>query len=280
MHDSGELPTTNVLLAFGVNGPARPIAGGQGKTYRAGDLVFKRLYGDDVEVAAEELIWTAGVLNDLPQRDFRAPRYKPSNNGEWTVDGWYAQEWADGANDLSRDRWSQMIQTCRAFHTALADTVRPSFMDQRNDPWARADRIAWNEMPLVCYPELRPLLDKLVAKLRPVNLACQVIHGDFTGNVLFARNLPPAVIDISPYFRPAEFALAIIIVDALVWRGADPSILDFVKDEKEIDQMLIRAEIRRLMEIDGNHRQRARDNFGEIQTHAKTVEIICQRVTE
>ena len=204
MHDSSELPTTNVLLAFGVNGPARPISGGQGKTYRAGDLVFKRLYGDDVEVAAEELIWIAGLLNDLPQRDFRAPRYKPSNNGEWTVDGWYAQEWVDGANDLSQDRWSQLIQTCKAFHTALADTVRPCFMDQRNDPWARADRIAWNEMPLVCYPELRPLLDKLVAKLRPVNLACQVIHGDFTGNVLFARNLPPAVIDFSPYFRPCR----------------------------------------------------------------------------
>jgi hypothetical protein len=95
--------------------------------------------------------------------------------------------------------------------------------------------------------------------------------------VLFAENLSPAVIDFSPYWRPAEFALAIIIVDALVWEGADISIMNYVRDVNEIDQMLARAEIRRLMEIDGHHRQSGKDTLAEVDAHLKTVNLIYQR---
>jgi len=40
------------------------------------------------------------------------------------------------------------------------------------------------------------------------------------GNVLFADASPPAVIDFSPYWRPAGLALAVAAVDALMWGGA------------------------------------------------------------
>ncbi len=30
----------------------------------------------------------------------------------------------------------------------------------------------------------------------------QLVHGDLTGNLLFHTSLPPAVIDLSPYWRP------------------------------------------------------------------------------
>ena len=52
------------------------------------------------------------------------------------------------------------------------------------------------------------------------------MHGDLTGNVLFARGLPPAVIDFSPYWRPVGFASAVVVGDALLWEGADESLLD------------------------------------------------------
>ena len=38
--------------------------------------------------------------------------------------------------------------------------------------------------------------------------------------MLFADASPPAVIDFSPYWRPAGLALAVAAVDALMWGGA------------------------------------------------------------
>jgi len=54
------------------------------------------------------------------------------------------------------------------------------------------------------------------------------MHGDLGGNVLFADGLPPAVIDLSLYWRPPSFASAIVVGDALVWEGADASLAEEV----------------------------------------------------
>ena len=52
------------------------------------------------------------------------------------------------------------------------------------------------------------------------------MHADLTGNVLFSPTLPPAVIDLTPYWRPAEYAEGVVIADALCWHGAQASLLD------------------------------------------------------
>lgn len=70
-------------------------------------------------------------------------------------------------------------------------------------------------------------------------------HGDLTGNMLFAEHLPPAVIDFSPYWRPAPFGSAIVVADALVWEGADERVLDAVDHIEGFDQYLLRALIYR-----------------------------------
>jgi hypothetical protein len=54
----------------------------------------------------------------------------------------------------------------------------------------------------------------------------QIVHGDLTGNVLLAAGMAPAVIDISPYWRPPAYADGIVVADALCWHGAQPSVLD------------------------------------------------------
>jgi len=54
----------------------------------------------------------------------------------------------------------------------------------------------------------------------------QLVHGDLTGNVLFARGQPPAIIDISPYWRPPSYAEGIIVADALAWHGAPASVVN------------------------------------------------------
>ncbi len=49
------------------------------------------------------------------------------------------------------------------------------------------------------------------------------MHGDLRGNVLFDTTRPPTVIDLSLYWRPAAYARAVVVVDGLLWYGADPA---------------------------------------------------------
>jgi uncharacterized protein (TIGR02569 family) len=112
--------------------------------------------------------------------------------------------------------------------------------------------VAWGERDpesvLAAAPgSLAGQLRRLLAALRPVRLPSQLIHGDLGGNVLFAGASPPAVIDFSPYWRPAGLALAVAAVDALTWGGADPAILDELDGEPELDQLLARAHVGRLV---------------------------------
>ncbi len=54
----------------------------------------------------------------------------------------------------------------------------------------------------------------------------QIMHADLRGNILFSATLPPAVIDISPFWRPPEYAEGIVVADALCWHDAQAALLD------------------------------------------------------
>jgi hypothetical protein len=120
------------------------------------------------------------------------------------------------------------------------------------NPWTIGDAVAWGERdpdPLL-GPAAGPLagqVRRLLPVLRPVDLPDQLIHADLAGNVLFADGLPPAVIDFSPLERPAGLPLAVVAVDALMWHGARPEALGQLEGEPELDQLLARALIYRLV---------------------------------
>jgi len=97
---------------------------------------------------------------------------------------------------------------------------------------------------------IRSLVDRFAARLRPLHLNAQVIHGDLSGNVLFADPLPPAIIDFSPYWAPVGFALAVVVVDGIAWQGADSSIVGSLAGVAELDQLIARAAIYRLVTAD------------------------------
>lgn len=143
-------------------------------------------------------------------------------------------------------RWPEIIAVGERFHAALAGIPRPSFLDQRSSRWAISDRVAWGEIPASEFPHVRHL-PELVCALRPVTAPGQLIHGDLTGNVLFDSPQPPAIIDFSPYWRPAAYASAIVIADALVWQGARRQVVDAVTHIGDFGQYLIRALIFRAM---------------------------------
>lgn len=121
-----------------------------------------------------------------------------------------------------------------------------ALLDARKDVWARADRIAWGESPAGDFAAV-PEAAHLLAARGPVRAPDQLVHGDLSGNVLFADGLPPAVIDFSPYWRPKGFASAIVAVDAVVWQGADIGLLSTVVDDRDDAEYLIRALIFRLL---------------------------------
>ena len=220
-----------VLAAFGlpVDVPVRPV----GRAIIAEHLVLKPV--DD----ESEANWVAETLAALRPDGVRVARPVRSSDGRWVVDGWTASERVAGRN---APRWHDVLSAGVAFHRVVAHLDRPAFLDQRTHLWARADRLAWGEEEV---EQRAPLVDELLSRLRPVEQAPQVVHGDLGGNVLFASGLDPAVIDFSPYWRPSGWALAVVVVDAVVWGRAGFDLVDALPPD-ERDQLLARATLFRL----------------------------------
>jgi uncharacterized protein (TIGR02569 family) len=232
-----------VLDAFGVGGAPVPLAGGRGRSIRVGGFVFKPADGTE-----EEVEWAASVLERLAPggSGFRVPAPLRAADGRSVVEGWTAGEFLEGECG-PRGRWSDVLGAGRAFHAALRELPRPGFLDRRTHPWAVADRVAWGEEQAEVAAELAGPLSALLELRRPVEQASQLVHGDLTGNVLFAAGEEPAVIDFSPYWRPPLFAEAIVVADGLLWFGPPPDLPVGGGGRPDWRQMLVRALIFRLV---------------------------------
>jgi uncharacterized protein (TIGR02569 family) len=221
-------PPPHVLAAFGVSAEPEPLAGGTGTTWRCGDLVLKPL-----DISVEELEWQGELLDGLCGAGFRVSRFRGSS------DGWCAWEHLAGAHRARA--WPEVIAVGEHFHAAMAHVPRPAFLDRRTSHWAVGDRVAWGERSARDFAQVKHL-SRLVGALRPIDTSAgQLVHGDLTGNVLFAEGLPPAVIDFSPFWRPIGFAAAVVVGDALLWEGADESLLAAVEHVEDFPQLLLRA---------------------------------------
>jgi uncharacterized protein (TIGR02569 family) len=232
-----------VLAAFGATDATVLEAGGQGRTWRAGELILKPC-GD-----VAEAVWTAEVLSTLtPSSRFRVAAPVAARDGRWVVSGWQAWRAVPGRPDVRR--CAEVFDVADAFHQAVAGLPRPGFLDTREDPWTYGDRVAWEELPVNPHGVMSDQLQQLAQARRPVDLPAQPVHGDLLGNVLFADGLPPAVIDWPVYFRPALWAQAVAVVDALTWCGADPKLASR-SGHQAWNQMLVRALIYRIATNEG-----------------------------
>ena len=250
-------PGPAVLTSFGASADPVSLPGGQGTAWRAGDVVLKP--AGDLRAAR----WTADLYRDLAARrdpGFRVPRPLGTAAGNWVAQdpqggAWVAWQWLPGEPASwagVSPFWPRLIAASRAFHAALAGRPAPPWLGRDGSPWTAGDQVAWGEHDpesvLAAAPgSLAGQLRRLLAALRPVRLPRQLIHGDLGGNVLFAGASPPAVIDFSPYWRPAGLALAVAAVDALMWGGASPAALGELDGEPELDQLLARALVYRLV---------------------------------
>ncbi|GII54467.1 hypothetical protein Pth03_28560 [Planotetraspora thailandica] len=266
-----DLPA-GVRAAFGVSsGPTRRIPGGGGDCWQAGGLILKPV--QQPAVAS----WLAEVFADLHGPGFRVPRPVRAADCSWVVGGWAAWTAVEGAQ-APVARWPELVAASRAFHAALAGVPAPDWLGRGRTRWEVAERVAWDQAEVELAPELSDLVDGLRAAIRPVRLPNQLVHGDIAGNVLFAAGQPPSVIDFSPSWRPAGYALAVAAVDLLAWSGAPPSILDELACEDDIDQLLLRALIWRLVteslgRPDPDSRQAVR------HANLSVVELLLSRVS-
>lgn len=233
-------PSADAVLAFGGD-PARlhSLPGGRGQAWAAGGVVLKRL-----DLSLEELRWQWEVLPRLDPQEVRLAPPRRAPTGDLVVEGWTAWERLEGRHLAGR--WEDIIATGERFQRALVGLPRPPFLDRRTSPWAVADRIAWGEQPPGPFRQALGV-DRLLALREPVAGASQCVHGDLTGNVLFAPGLPPGVIDVSPYWRPPVFATAVVVGDALLFEGAAPALAEAHRAEPGFPQALVRALLFRLV---------------------------------
>lgn len=260
-------PPPEVLAEFSAIGLPEPIEGGQGTSWRIGDLILKPL-----DLALEELEWQARLFDSIHCDGFRVARSRRARDGSLVVDGWCG--WEHVAGRHQERRWTEIIAVGGRFHAALAAAPRPAFLDARTDPWAIGDRVAWGELPTEDYLHVKHVT-RLAAVLRPVEAPSQLIHGDLTGNVLFSDGLPPTVIDFSPYWRPIAFASAVVVADALVWEGADENLVEAVAHIERFDQFLLRALIYRAV-TDRLFRQDQPIRPDAADPYLRAVELACR----
>ncbi|MFD8685948.1 TIGR02569 family protein [Streptomyces sp. NPDC059651] len=237
------LPPPSVLKAFQLTGRPEPLEGGQGQSVRVGDVVLKPA-GDSTDVE-----WAARLMDGLQgRRGFRVPRFLRSVNGGYVVEGWAATRFVTGEPGPA-GRWDSLLAAGRAFHEALRDVPRPDRLDVHQHPWAVADRVAWGETTTKVPAQAEQLVTRLQAFREPVEARAQLIHGDLTGNVLFAPGHAPAIIDFSPYWRPVAYADAIVVVDGLLYHQVGTRLVDSAVPGTEGAQMLLRALIFRLVAL-------------------------------
>lgn len=230
------VPPASVLDLFAVPDAVEPLPGGQGSSVRAGDLVLSP--GRDAATSAwlnPVLARLAVRLDERPGRDRRDLRIAmpvPARDGSWVVDGWGASRWEPGT-EACRDL-EVTLAAGRLLHAELdtALRARPEGLDQRQDRWARAERLAFGSHEDLVAATGDPAVHRVAAHLdatgdlSPADLGPdQLVHADLAGNVLLDAAGAPVVIDVAPAWRPVRWAEAVCVLDAVTWFDGSPSAL-------------------------------------------------------
>ncbi len=240
----------DVLDAFNIQASPEQLSGGSQPTFKVGNVVLKRVKETSLENnhSPELVRWIAEFSQTLKQDGFRFPKALQTKERKWiTKDGWTAWTVVEGRHSTKEDVVG-IIEGIIAFHKALAGIQKNPLMDENQTAWGKADRWCWGEKPEHIHPIVEPLVNTLYELRRSVEgLKDQLIHGDLSlANILIAPHLPPAFIDLSPFWRPVEFALG-MYANWVGPRQGDISVLKYFQHMKAFDQMLIRASIRMLL---------------------------------
>lgn len=249
-----QTPPPNVLDAFGAEGSLIHVPGGRGLCYRTSQNILLRPSDDGKE--SEYIAILCKSLLELRPIDYRVPRPIPASGfpARYVCSSWTAWEYLKG-KATPQGNFDILMRACRAFHAdamGLA-TEKPLFLSTRQDRFTQADLVTWEEKKLEDVEEInsdvmatiQTTLDQLLKLRQPFRqeITNHLIHGDLTGNVLFdsENNSPPAIIDITLYWRPVDYAEAIIVADGLIWLNEDRKLVEMFGTDHTRIQLLVRA---------------------------------------
>ena len=272
-------PPEQVLTTFGLT--AHPPIAMDVAAWRVGEVVLT-LVPDHARAA-----WSATARENLYVEGMRIARPIRASDGRYVVSGWRADTYVAGSPE---PRYDEVVAMADRLHAATAKLERPRFLLQPPAPpftdvdvFVAADRAAWEENPLrsaraagmdepTSDDGLRSIAElKILGTLRrPVDLPSQVVHGDLFGTVLFAGAAAPAITDIVPYWRPASWAAAVVVVDALAWGGASEDLIERWSNQPEWPQMLLRAVMFRL----AVHAMHPRSTSGALPGLLRVVDLV------
>lgn len=242
----------HVRQAFALEGVVQRLSGGSQAAYLIGDVVIKRLVATSFENPHSLALapWIAEQLAGIPEGGFRIARPVASRDEAWVVgDGWMAWTFVKGRQAFAGDV-PAVIDAIRALHRAMAHVPKHPLLDQNDSAWGVAHTHCWGDRPGWVHPVLEPWVDALYARFRPLPpMEGQLIHGDLNReNILVASGLSPGFIDLTPFWAPADFGLA-MFANWIGPRLGDASVLCHFEDVPHFDQLLLRAAIRMLLVV-------------------------------
>lgn len=241
---------SRLLRQFDLEGEPLLLPGGSTQTFRVGNAVLKQVKETSLENNHSPSLaqWIADFYSRIEPAGFRLPQPLAATDQSWiTADGWTASRFVEGRHANVADI-PACIEAIRALHAALKPIPKHPLMEDNRTPWGYAHRWCWGDKPAFVQPQLRPLVDQLYALRQPVEgPEWQLIHGDLNPeNILIAPDLPPAILDFSPFWGPPDFALA-IFANFIGPRRGDASVLHHFETIPAFAQLLLRAGIRMLL---------------------------------
>ena len=198
-------PSERVLDLFAVPGALRPVPGGRGRSVVAGDLVLSPGRSAEVQDWLSPLLARLAVTMDSrPGRrrlDLRLAVPVPARDGGWVVEGWAASRYEP--DTVATDDLDVTLAAGRVLHAELAAWVptRPEALPSCSAPGS------------------------------------QLVHSELFGNVLLDGYGAAVVIDVVPAWRPARWAEAVCVLDAVAAGAAPASVLARFGTEAEREEL-------------------------------------------
>ncbi|KAH8884191.1 hypothetical protein GQ53DRAFT_797970 [Thozetella sp. PMI_491] len=223
-------PTPTILEAFSLTGIPQPLAGDRELCYRVENIVLKPS-DDDVETQ-----WVSELTTSLLER-------APTSYRLATPDQVVGRP--ESGISAPECRFRDALRVNETFNADLKVAVRErTFATSRqSNRWNKASRVTWEEVRLYeiegvnkewWLGKIRHLLDRSALARRPF---------PENGDILWENNpaLPPAIIDLTLYWRPAEDSSAIAVADGLAWFGEGQGLIMFYGPSDLRLQLLVRA---------------------------------------
>lgn len=230
-----------MLAAFGF-AAGQPERLDGGSAWLCGEVVLKPVPD------RRHAVWLAGVLGRVEAPELRIARPMRSTDGRTLIAGWQAYRYLGGTPAVRGD---ELILTALKLHEATARLADKPPLSGRGDIGAAADRLAWGEQDTELDEDKGGRWFEILSGARkPVALPDQLVHGNLCGSVLFDDDddaaAGPGIVDFEPYYRPAEWATAVVAVDVVAAGEADVELLRRWSHLPEWPQMLLRAMLFRL----------------------------------